>query len=321
MIRVVTEPSLALIKYWGKAEGGVNLPATSSIAVSLGGLTTTTEISSIDAPADVFVLNGQEQHDAKIQGLLLHLRTVFPDTARLRFRISTENSFPTAAGIASSSSGFAALAIGLSRAAGLKLGDRELSQLARHGSGSAARAVFGGFTRFPAGSSAAEQLYPHDHWPELRIVVVMVHTGAKPIGSRDAMEHTRRTSPYYASWVEASRRLEEPAAAAVGSTDLDELGPIMRRSYLSMFGSMLGADPGVVYWLPDSVQLIHRAAAWRSQGIPAWETMDAGPQVKLLTTAEHLPALQERLAREFPHLKTLTATVGAGPRVYGDAQA
>ncbi|MFW6362933.1 MAG: diphosphomevalonate decarboxylase [Spirochaeta sp.] len=319
MIRVHTEPSLALIKYWGKADGGVNLPATTSLAVSLGGLSTVTEIqageSRTEDAADTIRINKVQVHDPKIHGFLQHVRRTYPALRNLGFAISTTNSFPTAAGIASSSSGFAALAIGITRAAGLKLSALELSELARHGSGSAARAVYGGFTSFPAGSETAHQLFDHTHWPELRIVVIMVHAGAKPIGSREAMERTRLTSPYYRQWIEASRELEAPALNALKSRNLADLGPIMRRSYLSMFGSMLAADPGVVYWLPESIRLIHSVAEWRKAGMPVWETMDAGPQVKLVTTADHLPSIESHLRSEFPRLAYLTASVGQGPVV------
>ncbi|MFW5800709.1 MAG: hypothetical protein ACOCVC_01640, partial [Spirochaeta sp.] len=109
--------------------------------------------------------------------------------------------------------------------------------------------------------------------------------------------------------------LEAPALNALKSRNLADLGPIMRRSYLSMFGSMLAADPGVVYWLPESIRLIHSVAEWRKAGMPVWETMDAGPQVKLVTTADHLPSIESHLRSEFPRLAYLTASVGQGPVV------
>ena len=318
MIRVTTEPSLALIKYWGKCDTGINIPATSSIAVSLKGLTTTTEVHTTPkspeaAAEDVFILNGTLQQDPKVTAFLQHARLLYPRLQELQFSFNTGNNFPTSAGIASSSSGFAALAIALDRAAGLQLSPAQLSSLARIGSGSASRAVFGGFTSFPAMSEHASQLFDHHHWPDLRIVVVMVSTDAKPIGSRGAMERTRITSPYFEPWVDFCRTLELPACNAVSNRNLAALGPLMRRSYLSMFGSMLAADPAVVYWLPDSVAVIQKTAAWRSEGLQVWETMDAGPQVKLITTADDLSQLQDKLQQDFPHLSLLTASVGSGP--------
>ena len=320
MIRITTEPSLALIKYWGKTEAGVNIPATSSIAISLKGLITTTEVTTSSkspdtAAEDVFSLNGTIQQDPKVNAFLRHARSLYPELRELQFSFKTENTFPTSAGIASSSSGFAALAIALDRAARLQLSPAQLSSLARTGSGSASRAVFGGFTSFPAGSEHASQLFDHNHWPDLRIVVVMVSAKAKPIGSRGAMERTRTTSPYFEPWVDFSRTLEQPARNAISNCNLSALGPLIRRSYLAMFGSMLAADPGVLYWLPDSIAILQKAAVWRAEGLAVWETMDAGPQVKLVTTAKELPQLQDKLQQDFPHLPVLTASVGSGPIV------
>ncbi|GAB6088965.1 diphosphomevalonate decarboxylase [Spirochaeta dissipatitropha] len=316
MTHVQTEPSLALVKYWGKAETGLNIPATGSIAVSLSGLNTSTDIRLIqDSKQDRMILNGEVRNDPKINSFLDYFRQRYPQAKKLVFEINSSNNFPTSAGIASSSSGFAALAIGLARASGLQLDNSELSRLARCGSGSASRAVFGGFTSFPAGAEAASQLFGHEHWPDLQIIVVMVHTGSKPVGSRDAMELTRKTSDYYQAWIELSADLQISAEQAVAERDLSKLGPIMRRSYMAMFGSMFAADPPVLYWLPDSVALIHQAAEWRRKGLEIWETMDAGPQVKLICTRKELPRIEADLKTLFPHLNYFCASVGSGPIV------
>ena len=318
MITVTTHPSLALIKYWGKADGGINLPASPSIAVGLEDLHTETRVSAQalrKTGQDKISIDGTIVADKAIESFLHHLRTHYPETKKLVFNIQTRNSFPTAAGLASSSSGFAALAIACTRAANITLSERELSQLARLGSGSAARAVFGGFTRFSAGSEFAQQIFPASHWPELCAIIVMIHKGKKPMGSRQAMEHTRTSSPYYSPWLEHSKQMEEPAIQAIQQKSLDSLGPIMRHSYLSMFGSMLAADPAIIYWLPDSLAIIHAAGRWRDAGLPVWETMDAGPQVKLFTLAEHIPSLLDKLKEEFPQLDTITTKIGGEPTI------
>lgn len=316
MTYVQTEPSLALVKYWGKSENGLNIPATGSIAVSLSGLNTNTAIRLIhDCNQDRVILNGEIRNDRKIDSFLDYFRQEYPQAKNLVFEIESSNNFPTSAGIASSSSGFAALAIGLARASGLQLDSTELSRLARCGSGSASRAVFGGFTSFPAGAETASQLFDHEHWPELRIIVVMVHTGSKPVGSRDAMELTRKTSDYYPAWIKLSADLQDRAEQAVAERDISKLGPIMRRSYMAMFGSMFAADPPVLYWLPDSVALIHQAAEWRRRGMEIWETMDAGPQVKLICTQKELHLIEADLKSLFPHLNYFVASVGSGPIV------
>ncbi|MFW5826951.1 MAG: diphosphomevalonate decarboxylase [Alkalispirochaeta sp.] len=287
-------PSLALVKYWGKQPGGVNLPATSSLGVTLEALTTRTECRITNQ--DSLTVDGKSVDPGKLTPFFDEIRAyagVSP-TASWGFAARSWNSFPTAAGLASSASGFAALALATVAAAGGDTGDRAaLSALARHGSGSAARSIFGGFTAWRAGAVAAEEIYPKEWWPEVRIVVLPLSAASKPISSRDAMNHTRDTSPYYAAWVADAPTLFDRAYDAVARRDMEALGAVMRASYLRMFSTMLSADPPVEYWIPASVAVQRQISELRAAGVAAWETMDAGPQVKVLTTA----AEAERVAQ------------------------
>jgi diphosphomevalonate decarboxylase len=226
---------------------------------------------------------------------------------------TSTNNFPTAAGLASSSSGFAALACACARASGRDVPPPVLSELARVGSASAARALFAGWVILPAGARRARPLFGPEHWPEIRVVVATVRSGPKDRPSRDAMEHVRRTSPYYGPWVRDSRRMVRGALDALQRRDLEALGEAMRASYLRMFATMLAARPAVLYWEPASVALIHECAAMRREGIGAWETMDAGPQVKIFCEARDLPAIEEQIGRLDPELPILTANAGHGP--------
>lgn len=288
-------PSLALVKYWGKQPGGVNLPATSSLGVALEALTTRTECRL--SPEDALTVDGVAVDSRKLATFFGELRRYVSahHPEPIRFSAQSHNSFPTAAGLASSASGYAALTVAAVAAAGGDTSDTErLSALARHGSGSAARSIFGGFTAWPAGARAATEIFPQTWWPEVRIVVLPLSSVAKPISSRDAMNLTRDTSPYYQAWVADAPALFRRAYDAVSCRDMEALGVVMRESYLRMFATMLGADPPVEYWIPASVAVQRHLAELRGQGIAAWETMDAGPQVKVLTTA----ADADRVARE-----------------------
>ena len=315
----VAHPSLALVKYWGKQSGGVNLPATSSLGVTVGALTTRTTCSL--AAKDSLAIDGVPSDPGKISAffdeLRRYLRTAVgsagargtgvkhpggrPAAGRdgggpaPRFAVESHNSFPTAAGLASSASGFAALTMAAVAAAGGNTDDTAaLSALARHGSGSAARSIFGGFTAWPAGAPAAEEIFPRDWWPELRIVVLPLSAVGKPISSREAMNLTRDTSPYYPAWIADAPTLFTRAREALSRRDLEALGTVMRLSYLRMFATMLGAEPPVEYWIPASVAVQRRLAELRAAGVGAWETMDAGPQVKVLTTEDEA----DRVVRE-----------------------
>ena len=313
-------PSLALLKYWGKRAGRRNLPATPSLAVTLEGLKTTTRVSIADR--DEVVVDGKSQNPERYAPFFTEARRLLD--VDFHFHAESANTFPAAAGLASSSSGFAALALACATLA-VSAGDSlrrsvaapssaQLSALARLGSASAARALFGGFVLLPAGGCSARQLAPADHWPELRILVAVVAEGVKELSSRLAMERTRMTSPYYRPWVRSAAVELPETVEAVMRRDLERLGRAMRRSYLRMFASMLACDPPVLYWAPESLALIRACEQLRAEGIGAWETMDAGPQVKVLCLADELPRIKERL--EAVGVTLIESRVGGPPEAH-----
>jgi diphosphomevalonate decarboxylase len=313
-VHTEASPSLALIKYWGKIDGGRNLAATPSLAVTLSGLLTRTAVR-LSTDRDTVRLDGVEQPAQRYREFFENLRTVI--NRRTYFDADSSNTFPTAAGLASSSSGFAALALGCCAAAGADVREPVLSGLARIGSGSAARSVYGGFTVLPDGAESAHQIRPAAHWPDLRVVIVMTTEKRKPVSSRDAMNHTALTSPYYRAWTADAHQLLKEGVEAVELRDMEKLGRVIRLSYLRMFGTMISSDPPVLYWLPDSVGLIHLCETLRKKGYAAWETMDAGPQVKILTEARDLDVIVEAVREYNADLRVLIAGPGEGARTVG----
>ena len=302
-------PSLALVKYWGKQSTRKNLPATPSLAVTLGGVYSRTRVRS--STSDSILLNGQPAGLDRFSPLFDRLRRAAGSD--VHFQVETENNFPSSAGLASSSSGFAALTVACARILELDLSAAQLSALARTGSASAARSLFGGFTLLPAGGHQAEQLHGSEHWPELRILIVLVSRQAKAVSSRDAMEATRETSPYYRAWLRNARELLDPALRALEKRDLEALGTAARLSYSRMHAALLASSPPLLYWLPATVAVIRECATLRARGIGAWETLDAGPQVKVLCLASDVEAIGERLGALDPQLRLIAAPVGEGP--------
>jgi len=320
--QAIAHPSLALIKYWGKQPTGINIPATTSIAVTLGGLESRTRAVGGDPDAEDRVhLGGVLQPTERYSDLFAAIRRWVESRggSRVSYNVESENSFPTAAGLASSASGLAALVLATVRASLPEINPSDpetagaLSTLARIGSGSAARSIYGGFTRWAAGSERAEQIFPVDWWPELRVVVLPVTGGAKPISSRDAMNRTRAESPFYDAWVRDSEQLAGTAAEALSRRDLEQLGTAVRLSYMRMFATMLGANPPILYWHAATVAIIHELAALRRAGVPVWETIDAGPQVKVVTLNNTVPVLLDAL-RDAPIADPIVCTVGEGAR-------
>ncbi len=308
-------PSLALVKYWGKSDGPPNLPATSNLAIGLDTLRTSTTV--VPSQRDAVTLDGADQPLAPFVPLFDAFRKLSGYNGS--FTVQSSNNFPTAAGIASSSSGFAALTLALNALLETKLSDEQLSSLARTGSGSASRAVYGGFTRWEAGEPWAQRFLPAAHWPQLRVVVAILSAGKKPVGSRAGMERSKRTSPLYSAWVNHAAELFERGCAAVQARSLEHLGPIMRESYLTMFATMFTARPPFLYWIPESVALLRTLEELRSAGVPAWETMDAGPQVKVLTTAPHVEQICQTITSVVPDAQLIITPVGGAPSVLDGA--
>lgn len=287
-VTIRATPSLALIKYWGKLNSSENLPATSSLAVNLDGCVSETTVSLAEA-RDTVSVNGEIQP-------LERFRPFF-DFARNKlgtdsfFNAVSSTNFPVAAGLASSSSGFAALAYGCAALIRPDIPQETLSDIARIGSASAARAVVGGFSALRQGRRTAEKLFSSKHWPQLRVIATIVQSTAKETSSRTAMELVKTTSPYYRIWTERSEGIFENAVAACKNKDLERLGELMQESYLGMFATMFTSKPAIHYWRPETVSLIHLCQELRKKGFGAWETMDAGPQVKIVCLAEDVDTI------------------------------
>ena len=312
-----------MTKYWGKRDAIRNTPATPSLAVTLDGLRTVTEVDLVARVGgdhdDAVVIAGVEQPLARFRPFFRELRKLATEAGWIDgdfvVRAVSDSDFPMASGIASSASGFAALAVCCIHALDVQATDQELSALARIGSASAARSIFGGFTLLPAGADSAHQVFDESWWPDLRIVVVEVEKMAKPILSRRAMEETRRSSPYYNSWLADAEISTEAAIEALGERNLSLLGPVIRRSYMRMFATMLSADPPIRYWTPGTIRVLGTLEGLRRDGIGAWETMDAGPQVKVFCLRSDLDEVVKRLEETGPGMNIRVCGVGTAPRV------
>jgi diphosphomevalonate decarboxylase len=305
-------PNLALVKYWGKADIKANLPATSSLGITLAGVETVSKAVLTNEKNEV-TIEGLPQDIRRFDRFFAGLRYLGELHNDTHFKVESRNSFPTAAGLASSSSGFAALTCACADAAAMDLTQAQLSAAARLGSASAARSLFGGFVILRAGGYQAEQLFSEDHWPDLRILMAIVRRVPKKISSRDAMELSRTSSPYYSSWLESSQTLFSEGINAVSHRDIEKLGAVMRASYLGMFSTMFTSVPPVMYWLPDSVEIIRACEELRESGIPAWETMDAGPQVKIACLASDVEVITDRIKGLNPDWQILTTKPGTAP--------
>ena len=311
--------NIALIKYWGKVDESLTIPATSSLSLTLDDTWTTTTVS-FDGGSDgedAVTINGSSPGGTQLSRVTRFLdlvRELSGQTARAS--VTSSSTVPLAAGLASSAAGFAALAAAASRAAGLHLDDRALSRLARRGSGSATRSIFGDLVLWNAGvdddTSYAE---PVESALDLAMVVAVVSDRRKTISSRKAMRETMSASPLYPAWVEASRGDLRTALAAVRSGDLPALGEVVEANALGMHATMIASRPGIMYWMPQTVEALHAIRDMRGEGLPVWATIDAGPNVKALTQAGSAEQIADALRERLPGAAVSIRRSGAGVRV------
>ncbi|HET8657944.1 MAG TPA: diphosphomevalonate decarboxylase [Micromonosporaceae bacterium] len=325
----VAHPNIALVKYWGKRDGRLMIPYVDSLSMTLDIFPTTTTVRlSPAAQADSVRLNGSPAEGEPRQRVIAFLDLVREMAGRTEpAAVDTHNSVPTGAGLASSASGFAALALAGAAAYGLDLDPTALSRLARRGSVSASRSIFGGFAMCHAGrgtgaaadlGSFAEPVPVPDFDPAL--VVALVNAGPKAVSSRAAMRRTVETSPLYRAWATSSKADLSEMLTALHRGDLDAVGEIAERNALGMHATMLAARPAVRYLSPATVAVLDSVLQLRADGVPAYATMDAGPNVKVLCHRADAPRVTEAVRGAAPGCSVVTARRGPGARLRAEAE-
>lgn len=303
--------NIALLKYWGKRDQVINLPHQTSISVTADIFFTKTNVT-IDKKLrkDKVFLDDKELTGLAYTRVVQHLNALRERFKQKSFCVVTSyNHVFIRAGYASSASAFAALTAAYVSAIGEKVDEKELSRLARLGSGSAARSIHGGFVVWHKGTnhetSFAEKL-PVE-WPELRLLFTVIDAKSKPISSRIGMQLTVEKAASFSVFVQQCEELVEPMIKAINAQEIDTVGKISERSAELMRNVMLEA--GIEYHVPETQKLIQTIKAIRSKHhIPVYYTFDAGPNLILLTLAQHVDKVIELL----PGIKIEVSGVGGG---------
>lgn len=310
----VAHPNIALVKYWGKRDATMNLPATGSLSMTLDVFPTTTTVT-VDAglATDSLELDGEELAGTPLDRVARFLdlvRELAGSTSRAR--VVTTNAVPTGAGLASSASGFAALAVAASAAYGLDLTPRELSVLARRGSGSASRSIVSGVAVWHAGDDDATSFAEPTAAPDMAMVIATVEEREKPVSSRVAMVRTAETSPFYPAWVTSTAETLDRMVDACAAGDLDLVGRIAETNALRMHALIQSCDPPIRYLTSASLQVLDRIEALRADGVLAYATIDAGPNVVVVCA----PGDAQRIADDLAAVaSTVVAHPGPGARL------
>lgn len=313
------QPNIALIKYWGKRDTVNNLPAVGSISVTLNDLFTEMSVSlDADLGADQLFVN-QQPNESMLPRISACLDDVLGDS-RSSARIDSRCNFPVAAGLASSASSFAATVLAASAASGAEASTADLASLAGRASGSAARSLYGGFAELQNTEAdvSVQTILENDEWP-LRVVIAVTSEGPKPVSSGEAMEISRKTSPFYGRWIEDQVDDLNVARAAISERNFEKLAQVSEHNCLKMHSVMWASRPPIVYWNAATLACLQTVRELRASGVAVFFTIDAGPQVKAVCVASDETQVREALSATTGVSEILSSGLGAGARLVDSA--
>ncbi|KAF8246424.1 diphosphomevalonate decarboxylase [Wilcoxina mikolae CBS 423.85] len=293
--------NIAVIKYWGKRDTALNLPTNSSLSVTLSQSDLRTHTTAACSPSfttDALILNGESQDvsGARQQACFRSLRALrasleaanpaLPKLSSYPLTIVSENNFPTAAGLASSAAGFAALVRAIADLYELPHSPTDLSRIARQGSGSACRSLFGGYVSWEQGSlpdgsdSLAQEVAPASHWPQMRAAILVVSAAKKGVSSTSGMQATVATSalfPHRANVVVPERM--EKMKMAIKERDFETFAELTMKDSNQFHAVCLDTTPPIFY-LNDvsraAIRCVEEINRLARRKVAAY-TFDAGP--------------------------------------------
>lgn len=312
--------NIALIKYWGKRNESLILPTNNSLSVTLDGLYTKTAVTfNQSLKKDLFYLNEKPISGKAYEQVTQFLDKIrfMADSPELYAEVTSVNKVPTAAGFASSASGFAALASAAQKALGLDLSNQELSKITRQGSGSACRSIYGGFVEWEKGvledgsDSFAVPVTNQDHW-DIRVAALVLTAQEKDVSSRVGMKRTVDTSVFFDGWLNGLPADLEGIKAGIMAKDFEKVGAIAEANCLKMHATTLGATPPFTYWTDATMAAMQTVQQLRKEGVPAYFTIDAGPNVKVLYLPENEQTVLERLRASRDVSEVIVSKVGGG---------
>jgi diphosphomevalonate decarboxylase len=316
--------NIAFIKYWGARDLDRAIPMNSSLSMTLEHCVTQCTVETLDhgGEDEVWLAEPDGGFGTPDPGFASRVRTQLDRVRqwagrREPVRVATRNTFPTAGGLASSASGFAALTLAAVAAFGKRASARDLSLLARRsGSGSACRSVLGGFVEWNApkaddDDSYARQIADADHW-DLRNVIAVVEIGPKTVSSIEGHK-LAATSPYYTKRLELVPGRLDKVRKAIRDRDLGTLGPLIEEEAIDLHLITMSSHPPIFYWSPGTLAVLRAVRELRQEGLAAWATMDAGANVHVICDADSEDDVAERL-EDLPAVGfVIRDGVGPGP--------
>ena len=307
--------NIALVKYWGKADTDLIIPQNRSLSLTLDHFYTDTTVEfDSKLTTDQFILDGESKSPVKITNFLNIVRQKAGINSFAK--VDSVNHVPSTAGLASSASAYAALAAAASKASGLNLSHKERSKLARRGSGSASRSIYGGFVEWIKGynddTSYAVPIEEDLDW-KIGMIVAMVNSDKKKISSRTGMQTVVNTSPFYSAWVESIDDDLRNIKVAIKNRDFKTMGEIAESNAMRMHALNLSSSPHFNYFEPLSIEIMDTVEDIRTnEQIECYYTVDAGPNIKILCQQKDADDLLSKLRVRFPQIQFSFTKPGPG---------
>lgn len=298
-VTAVAPSNLAFIKYWGKIDDELNLPANGSISMNLSGLTTTTTVDfDSQYKSDSIIIDGRKEEKEK-KRVMLHLDRVRQAAKiNLKARIVSQSNFPASTGLSSSAAGFAALTLSASTAAGLKLTEKELSILARLASGSACRSIPAGYVEWRTGKTSSESfaysLYPPDWWDLIDIVLVL-NDSKKDVSTTDGQK-LAFSSPFFTTRLQRVEVKIKELKKSLAEKDFSKVGTLVENEALELHAIMLTSAPSLIYLHPETLFFMKEVTKWRKEGLEAYFSLNTGQALHILCQNKDLVRVKLKLA-------------------------
>lgn len=294
----IAPSNIAFTKYWGKKDEVSRLPENGSVSMCVSDLLTTTTVEfSEDFKKDEVSINGEVEAGEETRAIK-HLDRIRALAKTKQFaRVVSENNFPKGTGLSSSASGFAALTVAGAAAVGLKLSEKQLSVLARQGSGSACRSVPSGFVEWQdaenSESSFAKTIFPPDYWDILDVVAI-VSEGRKDVSTTEGMKSVT-SSPFVQARLARMKQKNLDVKKYIKNRDFTNLGKLAESEALELHSIMITQDPPLIYLLPNTILMIRLIQKWRSEGLECYFTINTGQDVHILIRKNDEQALINKL--------------------------
>ena len=315
----IAPSNIAFTKYWGRKDEVLRLPENGSVSMCLSNLLTTTTVEfSKDFKKDQITINGGGVEEGEAERIIKHLDRVRKlANLDLKAKVVSNNNFPSGTGLSSSASGFAALSLAAASAADLKLSEKQLSILARQGSGSACRSIPSGFVEWLDGntseSSYAKQIFPTNWW-NIADVVAVVSTGKKEVPTSLGMK-SAKSSPFMALRVSHMKQKNRKVKKFIKERNFEQLGELIEQEALELHTIMLTQYPPLIYWTPGTLKIMKLVSHWRKDNIPVYFTINTGQDIHLICEQKFVEKVKNKL-RNIDEVKDIIVnTAGVGTRL------